>query len=77
MKVKENHPDTPCDIEGYLVSEVQLLREKLERKNKVLNIYIQAVNELDDYFEYRNESTKDRAFVFDAIGNLCEKIKSI
>jgi len=37
-------------------------------------LYIQAINKIDDYFEYSNESTKDKKFVMSVIDYLTERL---
>jgi hypothetical protein len=39
-----------------------------------LTIYQGAVNEIDDYFEYRNESKKDRKKVHEILKRLTENL---
>lgn len=40
-----------------------------------LGIYQKAINEIDDYFEYRNESKKDRKAVHGVLGRLTERLE--
>lgn len=48
------------------------------RKDQVyLSAYRNFVNEIDDYFEYRNESLSDRKKVYQLLGNLTDKLKEI
>lgn len=46
-------------------------------EDKTLTAYIKTINELDDYFEYRCESKKDRAFVYKTIENLSRELQRI
>ena len=39
-----------------------------------LDLYRRAVNDIEDYFEYRCESVKDRLFVFGIIDRLTQDI---
>ncbi len=42
-----------------------------EDKNKLaLNEYRKTINTIDDFFEYTNESKRDRAFIHATLGNL-------
>ena len=41
---------------------------------EILNSYIKAINRIDDYFEYSNESQKDKAAVMEIINNLQEEL---
>lgn len=47
---------------------------KVQIEAKMLSAYIHAVNQIDDYFEYANESTKDRAKVKLILTDLTKKI---
>ena len=38
-------------------------------------LYQNAINEIDDYFEYRNESKKDRKMVHSILEKLTRKLK--
>ena len=54
-------------------------REELEeaclKASSNLLRYIDAINKIDDYFEYANESIKDRKKVYQILGNLTESLK--
>ena len=39
-----------------------------------IEAYQKAINEIDDYFEYRFESKKDKAFVLGALDRLCDDL---
>lgn len=39
-----------------------------------LQAYIKAINKIDDYFEYANESLKDRAYVHKVLAELTEEL---
>lgn len=45
--------------------------------DKLFPLYVQAINQLDDYFEYRHESEKDKAFVMRVIDSLAKQTKEI
>jgi hypothetical protein len=50
---------------------------ELERLNKTTNMlhqYIEAMNKIEDYFEYRNESQKDKDYVMDVIDRLGDSL---
>ncbi|ASU03330.1 hypothetical protein [Pseudoalteromonas phage J2-1] len=51
----------------------QLLEEN-QKLQKQLYWYRYSVNQIDDYFEYRNESLKDRKKVHQLLGNLTDKL---
>lgn len=46
----------------------------LKSKEVLLGLYQNAINEFDDYFEYTNESKKDRAKVREILGELTTNI---
>lgn len=52
------------------------LRDALEIANNRLGIYQNTVNQIDDYFEYRNESKADRKKVYQIIGNMTDDLAS-
>ena len=39
-----------------------------------IEAYQKAVNEIDDYFEYRFESQQDKEFVIGALCRLCDNL---
>lgn len=51
--------------------------QELNKQKKYLNCYRDFVNQIDDYFEYRNESLKDRKKVHQLLGNLTDKLGEI
>lgn len=46
-------------------------------ENSILKIYTEAINKIDDYFEYRSESVKDRDFVYRVLSDLTEELEKI
>lgn len=42
--------------------------------DKLLRCYQEAINKIDDYFEYRNESLRDREYVHKVLEQLTEDI---
>lgn len=42
---------------------------------ELLQVYQEAINKIEDYFEYRNESDKDRVYVHKVLVQLSEDIK--
>ncbi|AKO61114.1 hypothetical protein AXI76_gp213 [Pseudoalteromonas phage H101] len=42
-----------------------------------ITLYGKTMNQIDDYFEYRNESVQDRKKVHQLLGNLTDKLKEI
>lgn len=51
------------------------LSEKLKTANSRLNYYQKAINAIDDYFEYANESSRDRKKMHQILGNLTDELK--
>lgn len=49
----------------------------MSKDEKRLQIYQDAINRIDDYFEYRHESCVDKAFVMDVLDSLSNRLKSI
>lgn len=47
---------------------------KLELRIKA---YEQAINRIDDYFEYRHDSETDKTYVMDIIDGLAYRLKSL
>ncbi len=44
---------------------------------KRAKIYSDALNEMDDYFEYRYKSKEDRDFVIDTLDNVTDKLHKL
>jgi hypothetical protein len=44
-------------------------------ESKKLELYSKAINQIDDYFEYRNESKKDREVVYKILDDLSASLK--
>jgi len=42
-----------------------------------LDLYKKAVNRIDDYFEYRNESKADREMVYKILDDLTKNLKEL
>ena len=45
-------------------------------KPDYLKHYVEAINKIDDYFECRSESTKDRNFVYGVLDKLSDKLEA-
>ena len=50
---------------------------ELEKCRERLEAYQDAINAIDDYFEYRNESKLDRAVVYGIISTLTQSLQEI
>lgn len=46
-------------------------------KSEYVECYVEAINKIDDYFEYRSESVKDRSFVYGVLDKLSDKLKAL
>ena len=44
------------------------------KEERELRVYRRAINRIDDYFEYRNESDKDKAYVMSVIDELTNEL---
>ncbi|MDH3325881.1 MAG: hypothetical protein OEM38_04090 [Gammaproteobacteria bacterium] len=53
------------------------LESALRAATNKLAMYQKAVNDVDDYFEYANESKKDQKQVHKILGNLADALSSI
>ena len=49
----------------------------MNQSQKVLEAYAKAINKIDDYFEYRNESKVDRDFVHVVLAKLEADIRKV
>lgn len=67
---RDFHLNTISDI--YDVQKRQA--KEITELNRKLNLYIKAINTLDDKFEYGNESTSDRIIVQGTIDKLTEQL---
>ncbi len=47
----------------------------VEQVEQILNLYKKTINNIDDFFEYKNESKKDRAFIYNQLDSLTQKIR--
>jgi len=48
-----------------------------DKDEKALEAYKKTINKIDDWFEYMNESKKDREFIHTELDKLTEKLKLI
>ena len=63
------------NIEG-LVGVFNIYKKNVNLALNRLESYQRAINKLDDYFEYRNESVKDREVVHAILAKLTKEISS-
>ena len=78
LPVRYSHGEKGDSCNKYAVCPTydQLLEEN-QKLQKQLHWYRYSVNKIDDYFEYRNESLKDRKKVHQLLGNLTDKLVEI
>lgn len=62
-----------CGVKGF--EKEQHIKPSIA--DKLFPAYVNAINKLDDYFEYRHESARDKAFVMGVIDNLTRQLKEI
>lgn len=77
-QVKYSSPDQLGSCNKY--QRCKTHDELLEINQRLLQnttAYGKAINQIDDYFEYRNESLSDRKKVHQILGNLTDKLKEI
>ena len=51
-----------------------LTNPKVDKFEERSNILLKYINQIDDYFEYRNESPKDKKFVIDCLDELSKEL---
>ena len=51
--------------------KIEEIISTLNKKEHQLQVYRNSMNEIDDYFEYRNESASDREFIHEVLHELC------
>lgn len=71
-----NLSEGSCNKYSRCPTYEQLLASN-NRLNQILYIYIQACNELDDYFEYRAERGRDKNKVIQILQNIVDDLERI
>jgi hypothetical protein len=61
----------------YYEEQTKKLIGDLERVTRRLLAYQTTINRIDDFFEYANESTKDREFIHRELDKLTNKLVKI
>ena len=69
---KEVNAMTPEEVMKDIYSE---LKEETTTEKTVLQLYQEAVNKIDDYFEYRYKSKEDKEFVMNVLDGITKKLK--
>ncbi len=49
----------------------------MTKSDELLECYVKAINRLDDYFEYRCESGKDRQYVYHTLDLLNKELEKV
>ena len=60
-----------------LIEEIKQAESKNETLLQQREAFCKAINKIDDYFEYSNESKQDKEFVYGVIDNLSMKLALI
>lgn len=55
---------------------LEVMTEEIDRLKRQREVYATAVNQIDDYFEYGNESVRDRDQVYKILDNLKLKLST-
>lgn len=78
LPVKYLHGDNIFSCNKYAVcSTYDELLESIRKEERYCWAYRNFVNQIDDYFEYSNESLEDRKKVNQLLGNLTDKLVEI
>ncbi|MGR5254345.1 hypothetical protein ACPV5S_19310 [Vibrio astriarenae] len=48
--------------------------QNMSEPNKILDLYVHSMNQIDDYFEYRCESDIDKRFVLQVLDELSKSL---
>lgn len=82
--IHNNISNVLCTTEEFNLKDSENLLDELVREGIVSFkeeryrwAYRNFVNQVEDYFEYSNESLKDRKKVFQLLGNLTDKVLEI
>tara|TARA_R100000541_G_C1897352_1_gene83959 strand:+ start:20564 stop:20923 length:360 start_codon:yes stop_codon:yes gene_type:complete len=78
LPVRYTHGEKGDSCNKYAVCPTyDELLESTRKEERYRWAYRNFVNQIDDYFEYRNESLKDRKKVQQLLGNLTDKMADI
>lgn len=64
-------------MKNEIIDELKVAQQKLCILEDINIAYREAINEVDDYFEYRNESKKDREFIHKVLIKLTNRLSRI
>ena len=64
-------------MSDVLEKDLQVAKHELMKTQRMLMAYWKTVNQIDDYFEYSNESQQDKRFIIDVLTQLRRKLKKI
>lgn len=67
------------DLERRYHNLFKRYRRETKRKTRpdLFNVYVNHLNEIDDYFEYRCESKRDQSYVHTILNKLTIKVSDI
>jgi len=55
----------------------EAVEAQLKQSEQALKEYQKTINRIDDFFEYANESKKDRAFIHEQLDKLSSRLEKI
>lgn len=64
-------------MKNEAIEELKLARQQIDALEDINILYRDAINQIDDYFEYRNESEKDRKFIHGVLNTLTVSLKDL
>ena len=64
-------------LKNEAIEELKLARQQIDALEDINILYRDAINQIDDYFEYRNESEKDRKFIHGVLNTLTVSLKDL
>ncbi len=70
--------DTSSEITNHTLSKnIERVFSLNEKDKKALEAYTHTINRIDDWFEYANESKKDREFIHQHLDALAKRLQKI
>ena len=78
LPIRYSHGDKGDSCNKYAVClTYDELLESIRKEVRYRGAYRDFTNQIEDYFEYSNESLKDRKKIFQLLGNLTDKLVEI
>ena len=68
----KNSENEAAETKAKITTLFQQQAKEASQRDK----YQKAINKIDDYFEYRNESQQDKEFVHGVLSELCEGLRN-